>query len=175
MCASSAYIDVDMAEQRIFEDLLRRHERSILRLCFRLLGNWADAQDAAQDVFMKAFRHLGDFDADKPASPWLYQIAVNTCRDQFRRRKPALELVRNDPPSPEQLAAAGQQQALLLRALDSLGPKERAAVVLRELEGLPTREVAELLGSSDETVRSQVSLAKTRLRAFVEREQARRI
>lgn len=163
-----------MAEQSVFEDLLSQHERPILRLCFRLLGNWADAQDAAQEVFMKAYRHRGDYDADKPASPWLHQIAVNTCRDQFRRRKPVSELLRSDPPSPEELAATGEQQALLLRALDSLGPKERAAVVLRELEGLPTRKVAELLGSSEETVRSQVSLAKAKLRAFVEREQARR-
>jgi RNA polymerase sigma-70 factor (ECF subfamily) len=163
-----------MAEQRILEDLLRQHERPILRLCFRLLGNWADAQDAAQEVFMKAYRHLGDYNPEKPASPWLYQIAVNTCRDQLRRRRPVLELVPDGPPSPEQLATAGEQQALLLGALDSLGPKEREAVVLREIEGLPTREVAQLLQSSEETVRSQVSLAKTKLRAFVEREQARR-
>ncbi len=163
-----------MAEQTTIENLLRRHERPILRLCFRLLGNWADAQEAAQDVFMKAYRHLAGYNPDKPASPWLYQIAVNTCRDQHRRRRPALELAPAGPPSPEQLAAMGEQRVLLLRALDSLAPKERAAVVLRELEGLPTRDVALLLNSSEETVRSQVSLAKTKLRAFVERQQARR-
>jgi len=59
---------------------------------------------------MKAYRHLADYNPEKPASPWLYRIAVNTCRDQHRRRRPALELEPAGSPSPEQLAATGEQR-----------------------------------------------------------------
>lgn len=166
---------MNMGEQRLFEDLLAEYERPILRLCYRLLGNMADAQDAAQEVFLKAHRNLDRYDRGRSASPWLYQIAVNTCRDQFRRQRPALEIVPGRVITPEEEAQAGQQREILQRALRELPPKEREALVLRELEGLATAEVAVLLGSTEETVRSQVSHAKAKLKVFVERYTARRM
>ena len=166
---------MNMGEQRLFENLLAEYERPILRLCYRLLGNMADAQDAAQEVFLKAHRNLDRYDPARSASPWLYQIAVNTCRDQFRRQRPALEIVPARVTTPEEEAQTGQQREILQRALRELPPKEREALVLRELEGLATAEVAQMLGSTEETVRSQVSHAKAKLKAFVERYTTRRI
>ncbi|MFN7918837.1 MAG: sigma-70 family RNA polymerase sigma factor [Bryobacteraceae bacterium] len=154
-----------------FEEFLRTFERPMLRLCYRLLGNMADAQDAAQETFLKAFRNFGAFDRSRAPSPWIYQIAVNTCRDRMRRRCGWSELsdgLASGASSPEFDAQRAEQRRMVMEGLGELGEKERMALVLRDLEGLETAEVARILGSSEETVRSQVSTARGKLRRYVE-------
>lgn len=152
-----------------FEDMLRAHERLILRLCYRLLGNLEDAQDTAQDVFLRAYSRFAKLDGDP--LPWLRTVAVNACRDRLRRRRPAapLEELRSSALSPEAAAGDEQRRRLLMEALQTLGERERTALVLRDLEGIDTREVAALLEVTEETVRSQCSTARTKLKEYVER------
>src|SRR5215831_5426058 len=71
-----------------FEHIVIRYERRVLLLAWRLLGNQADAQDASQEVFLRAFRFLHRFDSTRPFEPWLVQMTVNVCRDLGRKRKP---------------------------------------------------------------------------------------
>lgn len=160
-----------MADER-FEELLRTFERPILRLCYRLLGNLEEAQDAAQEAFLKAFRNFTKLDSERSASPWIYQIAVNACRDRMRRRRPLSPLdeaaLVGGPWNPEQDAQRAEQRRIVMEGLSELGEKERMALVLRDLEGLETREVAAILGSSEETVRSQTSTARAKLKRWVE-------
>lgn len=159
-----------------FELVLRRHEKLVYRTAWRLLGSEADAEDAAQEVFLRLHRTLGQFRADEEFVPWLYRLTVNVCRDQWRRQRRhlgpgldlALEVADTAPEAWEQLAIE-EQRELLREGLAALSEKERAAVVLREIEELPTEEVARILGSSPVTVRSQVSAARVKLRAFVQR------
>jgi len=152
-----------------FELVVRRYERQVLVTALRLLGNLADAQDASQDVFLRLYRNLDKIDDPAECGAWLYRVTVNVCHD-LRRRRPEAE-PEADPADPapdafEQMAAEERQRALaaLLRRLPG---KERAAVVLRDLEGLSTREVASILGSSEATVRSQASQGRLRLRAWL--------
>jgi RNA polymerase sigma-70 factor (ECF subfamily) len=154
-----------------FEELMLRHERQVLITSLRLLGNLADAQDAAQEVFLRLYRHRSRVEEDR-CGAWLYRVTVNVCRDLWKKRPTPGEDVEGlpaiGPDALERLAMSDRQKALAL-VLRRLPPKEREALVLHELEGLTTREVAEALGSSEATVRSHVSHARTKIREWLER------
>jgi RNA polymerase sigma-70 factor (ECF subfamily) len=158
-----------------FELIIIRYESRVMTLAARLVGSRDDARDVAQEVFLRAFKYLHRADPQRPFEPWLLRIAVNVCRDLVRRRvrrentfvdaEPAEPIDRSDDP------CAGlerkQQLAILQKALDSLPEKERLAIVLRDIEGLSTADVAAILQSSETTVRSQVSRGRLRLKAAI--------
>ncbi|HEY1756555.1 MAG TPA: sigma-70 family RNA polymerase sigma factor [Bryobacteraceae bacterium] len=152
-----------------FEGLVAAHERMVLRVAYRLLGRLEDAQDAAQEVFLRLFRNQDRIGAD-PKS-WLYRVTVNVCNDHHRRRKSALELVprsETDPaPDPERALALEERKRLVTEGLATLPERERAAVVLRDIEGLSTAEVAGILGVEEVTVRTQVFSARLKLAKYV--------
>lgn len=159
-----------------FEALFQLHHRQILRVATHLLGNAEDGCDAAQEVFIRFFKYLDRFDDSKPLKPWLHRMTVNVCRDLARRRR-GNDMVRfdDDPgafdapcerPTPEQSFQQVQERDLLARAIASLPERERAAIVLRDIEGLDTKEVAALLGTTETTVRSQISLARVKIKRF---------
>ena len=157
-----------------FERIMSQSERRVLRVALRLLNNPQDAQDAAQDVFLRLYKHFGDLDETRGYDAWLYRVTVNVCRDiaRTRRRSIALEEL-PEPVAPQpgayHDAERAQQREIVRRGLSRLGGKERAALVLRDVEGLSTREVAGILGSSENTVRSQISTARLKLRDFTSR------
>jgi RNA polymerase sigma-70 factor, ECF subfamily len=162
-----------------FEMLMRRHERLVLVTALRLSGNLPDAQDVSQEVFLKLYRNLEKMASEDAVASWLYRVTVNACHDLWRRRRP------EDPmENAGQLAAGGadphqaftetERSRALELCLRMLPEKERAALVLRDLEGLSTAEVARALGSSEATVRSQVSKARVKVKGFVERYFGRR-
>ena len=153
-----------------FEALMAQHERLVLRTALRMLGRLEDAQDAAQEVFMKLYRHIGKIEAERGVESWLYRTTMNACFDQLRRRRPVEPIAWAPPISAVQHTnlERDQRRQLVSEALKTLPEKERAAVILREIEGLETVEVAQILGSSEATVRSQVSMGKARLRRCLE-------
>jgi RNA polymerase sigma-70 factor, ECF subfamily len=157
-----------------FELLMRQHERLVLATALRMTGNLHDAQDVSQDVFLKLYRNLSKVEAPAALPSWLYRVTVNACHD-LRRRRPAsapVELAEdlvaagNDP---QASASEAERRRVLELSLRLLPEKERAALVLRDLEGLTTEEVAQVLGSSEATVRSQISKARAKVHDFVER------
>ena len=155
-----------------FELLIRRHERQVLGLCRHMLGNVEDAKDASQDVFLKLYQQIGRFDYLRDFTPWLLTVVMNQCRDRLRRRRPMAELgpLTDVASSPEKLALFSQEWVLLKQAIASLPEREREALELRELEELSSAEVAARLGVTEETVRSQVSKAKAKLRKLFRRQ-----
>lgn len=158
-----------------FEQIVVRHERRVLNLALRFMGNVADAQDASQESFLRAYRYLHRFNPDKPLGPWLMRIAVNVCCDMRRRRRQrsqrleAVLMRESTPDTPHTDLAAEEEKRQLREALDRLPDKQRAAIVLRDIEGLPTKEVAEILGSSESTIRVQISNARLKLREILRR------
>jgi len=163
-----------------FDQIIISHQRKIISLAWRILGNQEDARDAAQETFLRVYKSFGRFDPAQDFNGWLYRIAVNVCRDLARKRRSnhfSLEAevesgAITEPVSPyntESAAVLAQEQEILRRALASLPEKERAAIVLRDLEGLDTEEVARILGSSPTTVRSQISSARVKIKAFREK------
>ena len=165
-------------DAQAFAVLVERHERMVLRTALRLLGRMDQAQDAAQDAFLRLHRHLGRFDESRELGPWLYRVVVNVCRDAARRGRGARLVGLEDAaalasPSEgahvrEEAVALDQQRRLVQAALLTLPPREREAIVLRDIEGLDTEEVARILGSSAGTVRSQVSTARLKIKRYVE-------
>lgn len=168
---------LDPAEERLdeFQQLMAAHERMVLRTALRMLGRLEDAQDISQEVFLRLYRHLGRIDAALGIPSWLYRTTVNACFDHLRRRKPAAELDWDPPvePSQHQEQIEAQRRRIIAEGLKRLPERERAALVLREIEGLETAQVAAILGVAEETVRSQVSTAKSKLKAFAERYERR--
>ena len=165
-------------DREAFEALLLRHERMVLRTALRLLGRMDLAQDAAQEVFLRLHKYIAGFDEERELAPWLYRVTVNACRD-VRRRSGLREVVPLEAAG-EALATDGdaaeieagverdRRRRLVARALLALPEKERAALVLRDIEGLSTAEVAAVLGSSEATVRSQVCTGRMKVKKLVE-------
>ncbi len=157
-----------------FDKIVREREACVLRAAYRILGNWADAEDVAQEVFLRLHRQGLDFPNEAAFGAWIYRVTVNLCLDRARLRssRPSVEMP--DLPSrdisAEHSAIRDQQKQLLMGALETLPPRERAAVVLREIEGLTTGEVAAVMGSAEATVRSQVARAMIRLREILSKE-----
>lgn len=147
---------------------MREHERMVLRVALRMTGRMDQAQDAAQETFLRLWRHLGSIDAEGGVKTWLYRTVTNICIDEIRRRRPREELD-FDPPAPARHAGDLERSQLVALALKRLSERERAAIVLREIEGLETAEVAEILGTSEVTVRTQVSTGKAKMRSWLER------
>ncbi len=163
-----------------FDALMRRHERQVLGTALRLLGDIADAQDASQEVFLRLYSNLGRLERTNDLTGWLYRVTINLCHDA-RRRRPVTALAEDAEPVAsgaadplERLGLSERRRALDL-SLRMLPERERAAIVLRDLEGLSTEEVAHALGSSEATVRSQISQARVKMRGFLERYFRRRL
>lgn len=152
-----------------FTEIGPEQERLVLRTAYRLTGRWEESQDIAQEVFLKLLRSGERFDSGRALGPWLYRITVNACRDRYRRQRATAELVDlpDEALSPEELASLDQQRRMLHVALGELPERERQAIVLRELEGYETHEVAAILGSTEATVRSQISMGRARLRRIL--------
>ena len=162
-----------------FERIVTLHECLVLRVAQRILLNGEDAKDAAQEVFIRLHRTLSRFDEEKDLGPWLYRLTVNVCRDLLRRgkRDVSLDIVSHSADAlltPEQSAVAAQQYQMVLDALRKLSPREREAIVLRDLEGRSTGEVAGILGSSETTVRSQLSTGRMKMKNYVAAQLERR-
>ena len=156
---------------RAFDRLMLETQERVVGLSWRLLGSREDARDAAQEVYLRVFRHLGRFRAGEDFRAWLYRITVNVCRDAARRRRrtPVTDAAPPDPGRPaeaEEELLGAERWERLLEALAALPAKERAALVLRDLEGLTSEQVARVLGSRPGTVRGQIASARMRIRRF---------
>jgi RNA polymerase sigma-70 factor (ECF subfamily) len=153
-----------------FEELMTLHQRYVFRSAYRILGHIEDAQDAAQEVFFRLYKYMHRFDTSKSLTPWLYKMTVNVCYDIARKRQ------HTDQINEEIVAAVADEsidltaeRKTMALALKTLSEKERAAIVLRDIEGLSTREVAQILGSTETTVRSQISRARIKLKEYRDR------
>jgi len=177
---ASSFDNAKAGDLAAFELLMRQHERLVLVTALRLLGNMADAQDVSQEVFLRLYRNLGKVEASQALAGWLYRVTVNACHD-LRRRRPASEpmeyasAVPAAGADPEASAGETERRRALEMSLRVLSEKERAALVLRDLEGLSTAEVAKVLGSTEATVRSHISKGRVKVKSFVERYFRRRM
>jgi RNA polymerase sigma-70 factor, ECF subfamily len=155
-----------------FDQLVLRFRRPVLRFCWRLLRS-SEAEDLAQDTFVRAFVHFERFDPERPVLPWLIAIARRLCLDVLRRRKvsamaDALPLSAPPRPGPESEAAVREQLSHLDRALADLddGPKE--AVILFHIEGLSYREIAAALEVPMGTVMTWLHRGRAQLKQALE-------
>ena len=177
LSVASLVAEAKSGDTRAFDALVIKFERQVLRTAWRLLGNLEDAQDASQDVFLRFYKYLGRFDEKRDLSPWLYRVTVNVCRDITKKRAkwgdvPLREGYEEQIPDPEgahSVTDGLDQRKIVSEGLKTLSEKERAALVLRDIEGLSTREVARSLGSTEMTVRSHISRARVKMKKYRDR------
>jgi len=170
-----------------FTGLVEAHQERLLRLCERLLGDPEEARDAAQEVFLKAFRKAGEVRPLGQVYTWLYRIAMNLCLNKLRRRK----LVRflrfeADPeepdapafdppdaaPDPASALEARRRWQATRKAIAKLPDNQRAVLILARFEGLSYRQIAEVLGITEGAVESRLFRAMRRIEAIEGREDA---
>jgi RNA polymerase sigma-70 factor (ECF subfamily) len=165
-------------ETAAYEALVRAHQGIAFRTAYLIAGDAADAEEAAQDGFVKAYRALGRFRRGAPFRPWLLQIVANEARNRRRSagRRAALALRAADEvrpgdavPSPEAALLSGERREELLAAVNGLREEERLVVSCRFFLGLSEEETAQALELKLGTVKSRQSRALERLREAVER------
>jgi RNA polymerase sigma-70 factor (ECF subfamily) len=159
-----------------YEDLVKRYGQIAFRVAWLVTRDRGEAEDAAQEAFVKAYYALPRFRPDAPFRPWLLRIVANEARNRARstRRHRALTLraaaVSNGDaaPSPETAALSGSDRESLVAALNALSRRDREVIGYRFLLGLSEGETAEMLGVRPGTVKSRLSRAMTRLRTVME-------
>lgn len=163
-----------------FEQIMIQTQHRVTGMSWRMLGNEADARDATQEVFLKVYKHLNRFQQDRDFFAWLYGITVNVCRTFLKRRRHQADQfssltagegekaysVATDQSDGEQTLMDAQRRELISKAIARLPEKERASIILREVDGFSTEEVARILKSSSTTVRSQISSARRKIRDY---------
>ncbi|MEZ4507227.1 MAG: sigma-70 family RNA polymerase sigma factor [Thermomicrobiales bacterium] len=163
-----------------FNQLVTRHERSVLNLCWRMLGTLPEAEDASQDAFIKAWTNAKSFKGGA-VRPWLLRIATNTCYDVLRSkgRKPTGSLdaaefetepdwsTQSDPVDPVRFAETGDLGRMLEAALAQIPDEQRLAVTLCDIQGLPLAEAAEVMAISIGTVKSRLFRGRAKLRDLI--------
>ena len=162
---------------QVEEEFLRDHLRRIFLLIYRIVGNVEDAQDLAQETFIKALQRRDQLrDLDK-AGHWLSRIASNTAIDHLRRHGRMVTasldeildpLSTPDELSPEQHVLRSERSRVLQAGLDRLTERERIALVLRDVEDMPAEEVARVLNCGKATVRSHIANARVKFRKYLE-------
>jgi RNA polymerase sigma-70 factor, ECF subfamily len=168
-----------------FEELVRRHQQTILNLAYHYLGHQNDIEDVAQKIFTKIYFSLPKFDIRRPFFPWLYRIAINQCYDELRRIRRLKtrtfselnseetnnieNLISHQEVAPTADEDRREMQALLQKMLDQLPDQQRLAVVLRDIEAIPYSKMAEILKCTEQAARLKVFRARTRLKTLVEK------
>ena len=150
-----------------FAELVRRYERRVGAVLYRLLDDPRDIEEAVQDVFVQAWRNLDRFRAEAALFTWLYRIAVNEALMRRRRKLPALDPF-EDAPDTAQEEPDVELRAFLVARLRALPFEHRAPLVLRDVEGLSNQEVADVLGLSLAAAKSRIHRARMQIRAELE-------
>jgi RNA polymerase sigma-70 factor (ECF subfamily) len=167
---------VASGDRAVFEVLIRRHNTRVYRTIRAILRDEADVEDAMQQTYLQAFRHLSDFAGASSFATWITRIAVNEALGRLRKRARLVALddgpegteegvmMGNPPVSPEEETATREALRVLERAIDRLPPIHRSVVMLRDVEQLSTSEAAEALGVTEEAVRIRLHRARAALR-----------
>lgn len=157
-------------DRNAFGELVRHYYPRVINVVYRMCGDTALAEDAAQEAFLRAWLHISSFRPGVPLRNWLYRIAVNAALDILRRRKdePAedetLQMIPEQSMGPEAALIEKERLALLQQAMKSLPEAARSALVLREYGELSYQEIAAVLDIPIGTVMSRLSYARNRLR-----------
>jgi RNA polymerase sigma-70 factor, ECF subfamily len=163
-----------------FEQLVKRYDRTLLRIALSVTHNREDSQDVVQETFLKAYQHLGDFRGDSKFSTWLIRITVNQSLMKLRRQRAIREESLDEDfgtdedvlprevidwaPDPEQLYRTSELRRILIKTIEELPPILRTVFVLQDLEGLSTDQTAEALNLSQSAVKSRLWRARMQLR-----------
>ena len=170
-------------ERAAFDKLVLRHQNRLFSLCYWLLGDYEEANDSAQEIFIKVYRSLNRFRFEAAFATWLYRIAVNTCKNrrkssEYRLKSRMVPLqnpgkdhsggdsleIRDDSPTPLNGLEEKERGRTIRKAVDSLLPDQREVIALRDIQGLSYEEIVKITGLNLGTVKSRIARARLDLR-----------
>jgi RNA polymerase sigma-70 factor (ECF subfamily) len=164
-----------MGEIKAFELIVTKYQSQLLHFTWSILRNKDEAKDVTQDTFVRSYLHLRSYDPKKSFKTWLYTIAYNRSMDKIRQDASRLRLIdglkkehssRQERANPEKSLEDSQQFHLIMRKLNQ---KERTALSLKLNEGYLTREIADIMGCKESTVRVHIMNAKRKLKKILEK------
>ena len=174
-------------DERAFRELLELHRDRVYNITFRMLGNRAEAEDVAQEVFISVFKTIDHFREESKFSTWLYRVAVNHCKNRIKylarrhdRDRDELDETSHQQngatlgtpiraAQPDRALEGAQMERLLQEAIGNLDDDHRIVVVLRDVEDLTIEEICEITGLPDGTVKSRLHRARLALRKKLQR------
>lgn len=166
-----------------FEEFVLLYQQRVYRTAFKIIGDEHLANDAAQEVFIKVYRSIDRFKEESQLSTWVYRITVNVAIDFQRRlaRSHTLSLTPDEEegpipeppdtgPTPESTLEQKELSAMLQKAIDQLSENHRSVLVLRDVEGLPYKDIAQTLGCTEGTMKSRLKRAREALRNILKKD-----
>ncbi|MCX7624987.1 MAG: sigma-70 family RNA polymerase sigma factor [Candidatus Sumerlaeaceae bacterium] len=173
-------------DKMAFDELISTHQERVFNVAYRLMGNYDEALDLTQEVFLNCFRKIANFKGDSALSTWLYRITVNTAKNRWKYQQSrgvnrtdsldsppegvdakALTDFPSPAPGPSEVASGRETLGQFEQCLQKLAPEYREVIVLRYIEELPYEEIAEILRISLGTVKSRIHRARAELRALM--------
>lgn len=168
-----------------FEELILQHEKTVYNVALRMMNHSEDARDISQEVLIKAYRNIANFDERSSFSTWIYRITVNTCIDEMRKRKGKQNLsldnefeddegtwkreIADDGDTPEESLMRKEEQSEILMALETISEDYKTVFILRDIRGLSYEEIAEITGLALGTVKSRISRARNYIKQEIYR------
>lgn len=160
-------------DQDAFAELVYTYQDSVYNLCYRMLGERTEAEDASQEAFLRAYMNLQRYDPARSFKTWVLTIASNHCIDRLRRRRmvwlsideplPPILSLSSDDPEPEQAALSKEQSEAIQHLLENLAPEYRAAIVLRYWYDYSYTEIADILDTTESAIKSRLFRARQML------------
>src|SRR5215468_5387004 len=177
MTATNPDVDAELVERYLagdtaaFDEIMVRYERQIYRICYRFVENREDAMDLAQEVFIKAFEHLGSFRRESSLKTWLYRIAMNHCINHVKKHSQEFVEVNESTGSVRASVHAQledrEQREQFRQLVKQLPPKQKAILEMRINEQLSYEEIAKISGRSVSTIKASVFFALEKLRKLI--------
>jgi len=181
---------VQGGDMAAFDHLVLKHKDKLFNMVYWLLGDYQEANDCAQEIFIKVFKSIKKFRFESSFSTWLYRIAINTCKNKlkssaYRWKKRTVSLenpesseqgnrsyeIRNGSPSPENKLEKKERMMLIQKAVNALPQEQNRVIVLRDIQGLSYQEIADVTGLNLGTVKSRLARARMALRNKLNRTQ----
>ncbi len=172
-------IKAQNGDDEAFSNLVIQYQNPVYNLCYRMLGNAQEAEDAAQEAFWRAYQALRRYDPNRPFATWLLSIAAHYCIDQQRKRRlPTMEIedwmeeiVPDNLPGPEKVSGKREEKQFLHKLLEGLNPQDRAAIILRYWYEFSEEEISNSLHLSVSAVKSRLHRARLKLASLYQSEQ----
>lgn len=166
-----------------FEQLVENYQKKVFNIALRMIGNYDDAGDLTQEVFIRVFKSIKSFKEQSSFSTWLYRITTNVCLDELRKRKnkkvisldEELKLddsevkrqIESDDPSPEETAEKEELKKIIKKAINDLTEEHRVVIVLRDIQGFSYEEISRIINCPEGTVKSRINRARQALKELL--------
>lgn len=172
-------------EVEAFERLIEGYQKKVFNIALRMIGNYDDASELAQEVFIKVYKSIRSFKEESSFSTWIYKITSNVCLDEIRKRKnkkvvyldddvkledgEVRHQIEDDSPSPEALLERKEIKRVVKEAIQSLSEEHRLVIVMRDLQGMSYEEIGKIVKCPEGTVKSRINRARQALKEILKR------